>query len=158
MFSFKSISLLFEQFRVSPFTILIKQQQFAIIVIILYTFLRIHNKNYSIDLYNRDLQTQLCSSHATCLHTRLNEFFLNCQATALSYFLYCRINSLMNALERECLSFREISINVNNLFPLLLFEYILYICPCSVVDACLSAFFTLLCCCCMFTSLSLFLY
>ena len=37
VFSFKSISLLFAQFRVPSLMIWLKQQQFALIVIILYT-------------------------------------------------------------------------------------------------------------------------
>ena len=43
----------------------------------------------------------------------------------------------MNALEGECLCLREIFINVNKLFTLLLFVYFVYVCPCRIVVACL---------------------
>ena len=56
-------------------------------------------------------------------HTRLTEF----QLPALSYLLYRRVSSLMNPFEGECLSLREISINVNKLLPVLLLPIYLLI-------------------------------
>ena len=52
----------------------------------------------------------------------------------------------MNALEAGYLCFSEISIDVNKLFSLLLFVYVVYFHPCSVVVACLplNAFFILM--------------
>ena len=69
--------------------------------------------------------------------------------------LYCRVNSVLNALEGECMCFCEISINVNKLFTVI-FVFCLH-CPCDGVVACLLVYsFLDWCCCCLFTSLSLF--
>ena len=68
VFNFKSISLLFTQFRV-PASL---TKQLASIVIVLYTSF--------LCTFNRCLfKPQLFSSHATCLHPRLTEFLLNCR-------------------------------------------------------------------------------
>ena len=83
------------------------------------------NNNYSTDLYNGDLQTEITlfkrtgSSHKT-LWTSLTHL------AALSCLLYDRVNSQMNVLESKCCWLRlfEISVNLNNDF------YIYY---CSVV-------------------------
>ena len=112
---------MFAQFRVPPFTIWLSQQQFALIVIILYS-----SSTYTITIVHKIFITeifklQLFTAHATCLHTRLTEFFPNC------------LNSLMSAFEGKCLCLHEISINVNLLFTLLLFVYFVYIYPCSIV-------------------------
>ena len=127
VFSFKSISLLFTQFRVPPFTIRLKQQQFTLIVIILYTSFA-YNNNFSIHLYNRDLQTLIIlftcnmSSHKTdWILSELPLFAL------LSCLLYGMVSSLMNAFEREYLCLFDISVNVNQLLALLLLPVYLFI-------------------------------
>ena len=73
---------------------------------------------------------QLFSPHATCLHTRLTEFFLNPITCSVLPFI-SHVNSLTNSL--------EFSINVNKLHAVLL---LLFIClfPFSIrhfVVACL---------------------
>ena len=97
----------------AQFTIWLKQQQFALIVIILQTTIILFTCNVSSHKTDR-IQSEL-------------------PLPALSCLLYCRLNSTINAFEEECLCLHEISINVNMLLSLLLFVYFVYICPCSVV-------------------------
>ena len=128
MFNFELISLLFAIFRVPPFTIWLKQQQFVFIVIILYTFPRT-----AIILFTRNV-----SSHKT--DWILSEFPLS----TLSCLLHHRVSSLKNAHNGECLCLREIYINVNKFIVICVF---CLRCPCSVVVACLlvySFFFILM--------------
>ena len=83
-------------------------------------------------------------SHATCLHTRLTEFYwtnVSSRTTdqiltetplpTLPRFLYPMISSLMNALVGDCFWLRVISINVNNLFIV----YFVYVRPWRIVVA-----------------------
>ena len=92
----------------------------------------VHNNNCLIDLYNRDLQTtiilftRIMSSHKTDWILSMSSLL------TLSCFSYCRVNSLMNALEFRL---REIFINGNKLF--LLFLYFAYVFPYSAVIDCL---------------------
>ena len=104
---FQSNSSLFAQFRVSSFTI----------VIILSHLFCIRNSNYSID--------QRSSNHNYSHHTQrvFTPDWLNYLRTPLPA-LFC---SLMNALEREYLCFREISINVNTLLAVLLLPVYVFI-------------------------------
>ena len=78
MFSFKSISLLFTQFRVSPLTIWLHQQQFASIVIILYTSSAFTNYCL-VDLYNTDPWTRIVLfTHNVSTQDWLNSFSNTC--------------------------------------------------------------------------------
>ena len=128
-------SLLFTQIRVKTFNIWLRQQQLILIVILLS-----HSFAYTIIIVQLIFITdifkpQLFSSHATCLHTRLTEFFVNGRCLlCLAFYI---ASSQMNALEAECLCLCEISINLNIMFTLLLFVYFAYVCPCRVVVACL---------------------
>ena len=121
---------MFAQFRVPPFTIWIKQQQFVLVV----SFLSLSSA-YSITNFQPIFNTKifkppLFCSHAICLHTSLTKFFLSCT-------FYRRISSVMNAVDGQWLYFREFSINVNKLFTVLLLVYFAYVCPCTIVIACL---------------------
>ena len=78
---------------------------------------------------------QLLSSHATCLHTRLNEFFLNPIGCSVLPFISQGKQCIMYVLEGECLCLREICINVNKLF-IIIFVFCLR-CTCIVVIVCL---------------------
>ena len=89
-------------------------------------FFCIHNTIVQKMLITEIFKPQLFSSHVTCLHTRLIDSF-PIILPAMFCLLYCRLNSLQNALEEEYLCLPEISINVNS--------------------------FTA-CCCCLFTWLS----
>ena len=117
-FSFKSVSLLFAQFRVPTFTIWLKQQQFALIVIIL-------------DLYSRDLQITIIPFKCNVSSHKFDRIFSELPSPALSCLLYSRVSNLMNALQGECLCFRKIFINVSKL----LFIYLVEVCPCRIVVA-----------------------
>ena len=102
---------------------------------------------------------QLLSSHATCLHTRLTEYFLHPAAYPV-LSLISQLSSLMNAFEAECLCLHEISVNVNKLFTLLLFRCFLHVIRAVKllpVYLIMCFFYTALCCC-LFTSFSPFLY
>ena len=76
-------------------------------------------------IFNMEIfKSELFSSEATCLHTRLTKFFLN------RHCLLCLLTqgkSLMNAL--------ELSINVNKSLTLLLFGYFVQGCHYRVVVA-----------------------
>ena len=134
MFSFKS-NVLFAQFRVLPLTISLKQQQFALIVIILCTsfaytitiVIRSSNHNYS-------LHKQCVSSHKT------DWILSESPLLTLSCLLYCRPETLMNAFGEECLRFSKFAINVNKLLAVLLLLVYLFI-----------RFFYTALCCCLFT-------
>ena len=119
---------MFAQFRASHLTIWLKQQQFASIVIILYT-----SFEYTISII---LFTRNVSSHkADWILSKLA--FL-----AVSWFLYRTLSSLMNTLELECLCLCEICINVNKCSR--------YCCLCILLTLSLQL------CYWMFTCLSLF--
>ena len=78
MFSFKSISLLFTQFRVPPLTIWLKQQQFTSIVIILYTSSAFINYCF-VDLCNTDPWTRIVLfTHNVSTQDWLNSFSNTC--------------------------------------------------------------------------------
>ena len=98
---------------------------------------------------------QLFFSHATCLYTRLNEFFLNLVACSILPFIpqgkQCD-KCTWRRMSLKC--FCEIFINVNKLF-IVIFACCLR-CPCSVVACLLIYSFSYWCCCCLLTSLSLF--
>ena len=155
MFSFKSI-LYFSHNSVWYLTRFYLNNNNLLQLLLFFTLFRVHNNNCSIDLYNRDLQTTILlftrnvSSHKSdCIFSELSSPALSC---------------LIYALEGKCLCLREISINVNKLFTLLLFAYFVYVCPCNVVVACLlvyflfytallllpSSFFLYWCCCYIF--------
>ena len=72
---------------------------------------------------------QLFSSHATCLHTRLTEFFLNRRC-----LLYRTVSCLMKELEGECLCLREISINLTCLSQIHSHFYRVLFVPTSVYN------------------------
>ena len=113
---------MFTQFRVQPFTTWLKQQQFVPIVLLL-----LHSPTYTILIVRIILFTRNLSSHKTD--------WIRCELPlpVLSCLLYCRVSSLMNSLEEECVCLREISTNVNKLFTLLLLVYFVYSCSFSVV-------------------------
>ena len=138
-----------------PFTIQPKQQQFALIVITLYTSFAYNN--CSIELYNRNLQTTIIlfirnmSSHKT--DWILSKFPL----LAWACFLYHMVRRIMNALEGEYLCLRKISINKHVAYSVVLaclFVYP-YFFILRFVVACLllNPLFLYRCCCCVFTSL-----
>ena len=124
------------------------KQQFVLIVIILYTSSVYVMTIVQLILITEIFKPQLFASQAMYLHTRLTEFLL-IPLNDLSYLEHRRLSSVMNVLGGECLCLREISININKLFTLVLAELLL-----SVY---LFIFFVLLhCCYWLFTSLSLF--
>ena len=133
-------SILFAKFRVSPLTNQLKQQQFDLIVIIPYTYFA-YTITFLQQIFITEIfKTQLLSSHVTCLHTRLIEFFLNC---------LCLLHVKQS---NEC-NGRRMS----------LFSRNLYKCKqatCSVIIGCLFVYtffyVWLLFCCCLFTFLSPF--
>ena len=93
---------MFPQFRVSPFTTWLKQQQFAVIVILL--------------------------SHTSASSRKADWILSEWPLPALSCLLFSRVSSLMNALEGKWFCLREIFINVNKFFTLLLLcVYIAYV-------------------------------
>ena len=148
MFSFKSIKLLFAQFRVPSLTIWLKQQHFLLIVIIVYTFFAYPIAINQYIFITGIFKPQLFSSHTMCLYTRLTEFFLN-PRWLLSCILYGMVNSLINAF--ECLWFRETSIYVNKLLAVLLLPVYMFnrffVLHFVVVCLLLNTLFWYLCCC-----------
>ena len=140
MFSFKFICLLFTQFRVPPLTIWLKQQQFASIAIIFYTSFAC-NINCSIDLYNKDLQTTIILFTCNVSAHKTGWIISELPLLALSCLLYRMVNSLMNGLEGECNSLREISLNVSKSFAVLFCLF------------CILAIFYTALCYCSFTAL-----
>ena len=123
MFSFKSISLLFTQIRVSPLANWPKQQQFTPIVNILHVCFAYKN-NCSLHIYNRDLQatiilfTRNVSSHKT--EWTLSEsplFALPCQ--------YRMVSSLMNALTENVFTCSVVKCFV---YPLFYFTSVVVTC------------------------------
>ena len=109
----------FAQFRVPSLTISLKQQQFALIVIIIYTSSAYINNNSAIGLYNRDLQTAIILFTRNVSSHKTDRILYALPLLAPSCLLYRRVNSMMNALEGECLCFSEISKNVTNLLAVL---------------------------------------
>ena len=128
---------MFAQFHVPPLAIWLIQQQFALIVILLLHSL--HINNCSIELYNSDLQTTIILFTRNVSSHKTDWILDELQLLALFCLLYCRVSSLINALEEECLCLREISINVNKMF-IVIFVFILLFVPffyTDVVVACL---------------------
>ena len=118
------------QFRVPPFTIWLKQQQFA------FTLSLVLDNNCSTELCNRDLQTTTILFKRNVSSHKLDWIVFELSLLALSCLLYRRVSSLMNALEGECLCLGEISIHVNKLFMVIFVVYLRYPLRYSVV-ACL---------------------
>ena len=85
-----------------------------------FTLFRVHNNNCSIDLFSRDLQTIIILFTCNVSSHKTDWILSELPLPAMSYLLYCRVGSLMNALEGICLCLREISINVNKLLAMLL--------------------------------------
>ena len=107
-----------------PLTNSLKRQLFASIVVILYTSYA-YNKNCSIDLYNRDVQTTITLFTRNMSSHKTERILSELPLLALSYFLYRVVSCLMNKLEEECFCLREISKNLNKL--LLVFVYPLFL-------------------------------
>ena len=103
---------------------LISNQFFIVRTILCVTF---HDLSYTTTILIIEIfKSHILSSHATCLHTRLTESCLNCRC--LLYFaFYMAARQLMNAHVGKCLCLRETSTNVNNLFTLVLFVYLVYV-------------------------------
>ena len=101
-----------------------------------FTLFRIHNNNCSIDFYNKDLQTTIIllsiNVHVRTSH-KVDWILSELPLHVLSCFSYRMVSSLMSVHDGECFCLREISINVNKFFTLLLFLHFVYVCPCTVV-------------------------
>ena len=100
---------MFVQLRVPSFMIRFKQQQFALIVVILYTSFAYTITIVQSIFIRKIFKPQLFSSHAMGLHTRLTEFFLNL-LLALSCLLYNRLKQ-----SHEC-SCKGMSLPSRNLY------------------------------------------
>ena len=121
-----------------PFTICLKQHQFALIVLFFILLSRATTIVQWIFI-TEIFKPQLFSSYAMCLYIGLTEFFRNHRY--LVCLLYGTVRSLMNALAVECLCLHEISIHVNKLLVvLLLFLY----CNLLLLDYFLIPFFILM--------------
>ena len=122
---------MFIQFRVPPLTIWRIQQQFTLIVAILYTASAYTNNNCPIDLYNKDLQTTIILFTCNMSSHRTDWILSELPLLAMSCLVYCLVSRLMNAFKGECLCLCETPININKLFIVILVCCLH--CPWSVV-------------------------
>ena len=94
-----SLVLLFAQFRMPPSTIWLKQQQFALIVIILYI-----SFTYTITILQQRSSNHNYSLHTEHdIHTRLTEFFLNPVVCFFFAFYIATKQSNESTWRRSCL-------------------------------------------------------
>ena len=117
---------MFAQFHASSSGIVLNNNNFTLIVIILYpssayTITIVHNIFVTESFKPQLFFTHNVSSHNTAW------ILSESQLLALSCLLYRKVISLMMALEEECLCLHEISINVNKLLAVLLLPVYLYI-------------------------------